>query len=224
MNARTAARKRAPRSDGEQSRIRLLHAALELFAQRGYAKTSTREIAEAAGVNLAAISYYFGDKQGLYRAAFFDLQDSAETEIARYAGAQQTLREALRGLYRGFVAPLQQGDTARLAVKLRAREMVEPTGLWQEEIEHGIRPMHQALVRVLCRHLGLRRADADVHRLAICLAALGVQLHVCSEVNDVLAPGLARGAKALDVWLDRLVVYGEAMVEAERARRAGAGA
>ena len=45
-----------------------------LFAQQGFAKTSTREIAEAAGTNIAAISYYFGDKAGLYRAVFFEPQ------------------------------------------------------------------------------------------------------------------------------------------------------
>ena len=45
-------RQRAPRSDGEQSRVRLLHAGLRLFAMQGFAKTSTREIAEAANTNL----------------------------------------------------------------------------------------------------------------------------------------------------------------------------
>jgi AcrR family transcriptional regulator len=61
---------RKPRSDGEQSRERLLHSAIRLFAEQGYAKTSTRELAQAAGTNAAAIGYYFGDKAGLYRAAF----------------------------------------------------------------------------------------------------------------------------------------------------------
>ena len=43
---------RSPRSDGEASRQRLLRAGLNLFARQGYAKTSTRELAEAAGVNV----------------------------------------------------------------------------------------------------------------------------------------------------------------------------
>ena len=61
---------RKSRSDGVQSRERLLMAAMRLFAEQGFAKTSTREIALAAGTNIASISYYFGDKAGLYRAAF----------------------------------------------------------------------------------------------------------------------------------------------------------
>jgi AcrR family transcriptional regulator len=62
--------RRAPRSDGAEARHRLLHTALRLFAQKGFAKTSTREIAREAEVNISAISYYFGDKEGLYAATF----------------------------------------------------------------------------------------------------------------------------------------------------------
>ena len=68
MSATLPERTRAARSDGEHSRGRLLHAGLRLFAQHGFSKTSTREIAEAAGTNVAAISYYFGDKAQLQEA------------------------------------------------------------------------------------------------------------------------------------------------------------
>ncbi|MBF9647544.1 TetR family transcriptional regulator, partial [Streptococcus pseudopneumoniae] len=66
MNPKTVEPHRPVRQDGEQSRERLLRVALALFAQKGFEKTSTREIAEAAHTNIASISYYFGDKAGLY--------------------------------------------------------------------------------------------------------------------------------------------------------------
>ena len=47
------------RSDGIEARNRLLDTALALFAEKGFAKTSTREIALAAQINIASISYYF---------------------------------------------------------------------------------------------------------------------------------------------------------------------
>lgn len=215
-------RARPQRSDGEQSRERLMQAALRLFAQQGYAKTSTREIAEAAGTNLAAIKYYFGDKEGLYRAVFFEMQGDPEAEIARYADPALPLPAALRGLYAGFIEPLRQGDAAQLCMKLHAREILEPTGLWQQEITEGIKPMHDALLGVLQRHLGLTAADDELRRLALCLAGLGVHLHVCTDVIETLAPDLHRGPDAFDRWLDRLVMYAEAMVAAERTRRLAA--
>jgi AcrR family transcriptional regulator len=218
----SSARTRAARSDGEQSRERLLHAALQLFADQGFAKTSTREIAEAAGTNIAAISYYFGDKAGLYRAVFSEPMGDPADDMARFADPSLPLPDALRGFYIGFLEPLRQGDVARRCMKLHMREMLEPTGLWQQEIDRSIRPSHEALVKLLQRHLGLKRVDDNLHRLAVALSALGVHLHVGRDVTDALAPRLNAAPRALDIWLERLVTYALGMIEAERARRAGA--
>lgn len=49
-------RQRAARSDGEQSREKLLHAGLRMLAAQGFSKTSTHEIAEAANTPVAAMS------------------------------------------------------------------------------------------------------------------------------------------------------------------------
>lgn len=208
----------------EAARERLLMAGLRLFALQGYSKTSTRELAEAAHANVAAISYYFGDKAGLYRAVFFEPMGGApDADIARFEGAHLSLTQALRGFYAGFLEPLKQGDRARLCMKLHFREMLEPTGLWDEEVAHGIKPLHEALLVVLCRHLRLAPAaaasDADLQRLAICIAGLGVHMHVGRDVIDQLVPGLLAGPETIDLWSERLVLFGLAMVQAEATRR-----
>ncbi len=123
------------------------------------------------------------------------------------------------GLYLGFLEPLKQGERTSLCMKLHMRELLEPTGLWEEEIQRGIKPIHNALVQVLCRHLGLKHADDEVQRLAICVSALGVHLQVGRDVTDALAPTLNRGVAAFDLWLERLVMFAEAMLGAELARR-----
>ena len=52
----------------EITREKLLSAALDVFGRYGFDGTSTRQLSEAAGVNLQAIPYYFGSKEGLYLA------------------------------------------------------------------------------------------------------------------------------------------------------------
>ncbi len=203
----------------DDARDRLLQAGLRLFALQGFSKTSTRELAEAAQVNVAAISYYFGDKAGLYRAVFFEPLGSPEQDLARFSSPELALDQALRGFFASFLEPLQQGDSARLCIKLHFREMLEPTGLWEEEITHGIAPLHHALLALLCRHLGLTQADEEVERLAVCLAGLGVHLHVGRDCTDRLAPSLNADAAAIARWSDSLVLFGVAMVQAEGARR-----
>ncbi|MFJ7243162.1 helix-turn-helix domain-containing protein [Kitasatospora sp. NPDC098652] len=56
------------RRDAARSRELLVQAALELFAERGYDRTTTREIGERAGVDPALIARYFGGKTQLYLA------------------------------------------------------------------------------------------------------------------------------------------------------------
>ena len=65
-------RRRSPRDGGylrgEETRRRIVAAALEVFAEEGFAQASTRRIAAAAGVNPPALQYYFDSKEGLHRA------------------------------------------------------------------------------------------------------------------------------------------------------------
>lgn len=210
-------------AEPDPARARLLRAGLRLFSQQGFAGTTTRELAQAAGVNVAAISYYFGDKAGLYRAVFFEPLGEIADGITAFSVPTLALPDVLRAYYAQFVAPLANGpdgENGRLCVKLRMREMVEPTGLWDQEVHDGIRPMHQALAAVLCRHLGLAAPDDDLHRLVVCLSALGVHLHLGRDVIDAVAPQLNQAPDAAARWADCLLRQGLAMVDQERQRRA----
>ncbi|HEY9290209.1 MAG TPA: TetR family transcriptional regulator [Microlunatus sp.] len=54
--------------DAERTKSRLIDAAFDEFAAHGYAGARVRDIADRAGVNKQLISYYFGGKEGLFRA------------------------------------------------------------------------------------------------------------------------------------------------------------
>ena len=77
---------------GEAARRRILAAALQAFADRGFKAATTREIAAAAGVNLPALKYYFGGKQGLYLAC---AEEIAARYQARMGPAATAAAEAL---------------------------------------------------------------------------------------------------------------------------------
>ena len=81
MSARSGERERFTMSDAgggdagtkrqqaaERSRAAILDAAEKLFAEKGYEGTSLREIGEAAGLSRGTPAYFFGSKEGLYRA------------------------------------------------------------------------------------------------------------------------------------------------------------
>lgn len=207
---------RGVRADGAQSRQRLLETATRLFASQGFATTSTREIALAAGANIAAISYYFGDKAGLYRATFREMSPCTPQAVASYTDPELPLREMLACFYGMLLGQLKQGEEARVNMRLWFREMLEPTGLWRQEIDSGVRPAHDAMVLVLGRHLGIDPGCDRVARLAYSIAGLAMHMMVSREVIDVLSPQLMKDGAAIDAWLARLVDYAEALVEVER--------
>jgi len=53
---------------GDETRLRIIEAAIELFGEHGFEGASTRDIAAYAGVNAPALQYYFENKEGVYRA------------------------------------------------------------------------------------------------------------------------------------------------------------
>jgi AcrR family transcriptional regulator len=62
---------------GDETRRRIIDAAIRLFGERGYEGASTRDIAKLAGVNAPALQYYFDNKEGVYRACAEYIADSS---------------------------------------------------------------------------------------------------------------------------------------------------
>lgn len=205
----------------DAARSRLVRAALRLFAEKGYEAATTREISEAAGANISAIRYYFGDKAGLYRAAFTEPLGELPCHANRTLYASLPLAAALRLLLKDFLEPLKRGEEIRWVMKLHFREMIEPTGAWQEEIDAEIKPQHEALLGLLQRRLGLEQADADTHRLAFAILGMAVHFYVGQDVAVALLPELLDSPAAIDVLAERLAGYALSMIEGEARRRAG---
>jgi AcrR family transcriptional regulator len=217
-----------PRSDtetsdrGARARERLLAEATRLFAEKGYAGTSTREICLAAQANVAAIHYHFGGKEGLYREV---LLAPIRELLARFEGYDDPalpLADALRLVLGAFLHPLAgPGEDPRAAQmqRLHLREMVEPSTGYAEAVSLQVRPHHDALTKLLARHIGLAEPDRDVQQLSFAIVAMAQDCSMSREFMRQLAPDLLQGPGAAERLLDRLVDWGCALVAHERQRR-----
>jgi len=209
----------------EETRWRLLQAATEVFAEVGYHAATTREICRRAEVNLASIHYHFGDKAELYREVF-RLPFLNECNVfATLDTEQASLREALNSFYSWLFPPSAEEDPMmQLFMRLHAREEAEPSGVLGDALAQAFRPNHEKLQALLCREIGLKRPDAEVERLAFCLAGLAsVYFHGGRAIAEELAPHLVKGKHAREAMVERLVEYAVALIKYERARRAEAG-
>jgi len=212
------ASQRTARSDGEDTRARLLQAALQLFSEKGFAQTSVRAIAQAAGTNVAAIAYHFDNKAQLYTATFYEPFGSGSDLIPVFADPALDLAGALHHYFAGFLEPLKHDDLVTQSLRLHVRELLDPTHVWPELIERECRAPHMALIQVLGRHMGVSGVDDDMHRLAFSLAGLIMQLWTQRDPLQAIAPQLATAA-AVDQWVERLTGYALSMVHGEITRR-----
>ena len=74
-------------------RERLLEAAGEVFAERGFRDATVREICKRADMNQAAINYYFGDKKGIYEAV---LRYAHRHAVEKHPPGKESLETPLR--------------------------------------------------------------------------------------------------------------------------------
>jgi AcrR family transcriptional regulator len=88
----------AESTTGEITRQRLLHAAFDVFAARGFEAGTVREITDRAGANLAAVSYHFRGKEELYVAviaqAVLRVLAPLERDVSRARSPEQRLETA----------------------------------------------------------------------------------------------------------------------------------
>src|SRR5512145_2434978 len=116
-----------PPGTQEETRWRLLQAATEVFAEVGYHAATTREICRRAGVNLASIHYYYGDKAELYREVFrLPFLDECNV-FAALDISRVSLEQALHAFYSWFFPAVAEEDPmTKLFMRLHAREEAEP--------------------------------------------------------------------------------------------------
>lgn len=100
-------RKTSRHLDEQTARSTLLKAGLTLFAERGYASTSVREIVEQAGVTKPMLYYYFKSKEGLFRSILdgvAEMQRELLKEVLEVPGtAQERLLALCRMIYQGVM-------------------------------------------------------------------------------------------------------------------------
>jgi TetR/AcrR family transcriptional regulator, regulator of cefoperazone and chloramphenicol sensitivity len=122
---------------GTETRQRLLEAGLVVFSQYGYAGASTRLLAEHAQVNLSAIPYYFGGKEGLYHAVVAYMSEVIVAPMHSHLVRLEAMHhnnmlpssEARRLLYEllDAFATVIVAEEAHTMVLIYMREQIEPT-------------------------------------------------------------------------------------------------
>jgi TetR/AcrR family transcriptional regulator, regulator of cefoperazone and chloramphenicol sensitivity len=199
---------------------KLLQAATALFAAQGFARTSTREICLAAGVNVAAIHYHFGDKAGLYKAVLRQPIDAVVARLVQFDDPAMGLEASLERFLSAMLSTWSSDPVDAQVMRLHQREMVDPTPEYKAMVAMALLPQHEALVQMLARHVQASGPDDALRQLAFAVVAMVNDYAMSREFMEVLAPSLVTGPGARDKVLQRLVGYALALVRHEQEQRA----
>lgn len=142
----------AKREDGKETRLRVLNAACEIFAQKGYRDARVADICDRAGANVASVNYYFGGKASLYQEAWRQALEDFQQRVILDVEAdspKEALRQYIQALIRLFSAKGESADFSRLYLM----ELLNPTGLiedaWREMMETRRQRLQQIIRRII---------------------------------------------------------------------------
>jgi len=153
---------------------RLLNAAGELFAEKGFHTTSVREICERARANLASVNYHFRSKEKLYEAVVLETFNYA---IEKYPGdldrdKVRSPEERLFVFVHRFLMRRLDTDRPAWHLKVLRREHAEPGPALHAVFKKVIRKNQEELLAILRDLIGPR---ADQQYLRLCMSSIAGQ-------------------------------------------------
>jgi TetR/AcrR family transcriptional regulator, regulator of cefoperazone and chloramphenicol sensitivity len=188
-------------SDDPETHERLLNAATHLFAARGFAKVTVRDICRTARANVAAVNYHFGGKAGLYdavlRVAIRIMQGT--TEAARQAGDNRSPDQQLEAYVTIFLHRVAAHSRDSWIHQLMMRELSDPTHALDMVAEEVIQPRLAYLTSIIIKLLGCPEDDP---RVARCL--LSVNAQVLALLDHPVAARLRFGPSPAPRGIDEL--------------------
>jgi AcrR family transcriptional regulator len=153
---------------GEETRERILNAALKEFGEAPFLTATTRRIAEAACVSLPTLQYYFGSKEGLYLACAEAIVAQYRSNTSAASAAAEALRngcgtEAARGQLKAVIGALAGflvgSRKATPWTHFVARELRDPGPAFEILYSNLWRPGIEITARLIARILGKPEND-----------------------------------------------------------------
>jgi len=212
-----------------RTRTRLLAAAGELFAARGFRGTTIRDVATRARANVAAAHYHFGSKEALYlgvlRAQFADIRGRlaargaapSRAELARLDDAEVAARLRAR-VY--TMLELLLGPPPGVHGTLMHREMVDPSEALPVIADEFIAPVTQELHDMVARLApGLDAAAVERCADSIVAQALFYRFTMPILLRRWRRPAFTR--RQIGALADHITAFSLAGLSAARPRRGG---
>jgi len=172
-----------------ETRLRLLNAAGEEFAEKGFKSATVRAICDRAGANVAAVNYHFGDKERLYSevlrfAHACAVEKHPPTRGIDHLPPPRRLREFIHAFLRRV---FDEGRPAWHG-KLMSREMFQPTAALDDLVKHEIKPRYCELGEIISQLLGPGADEQLIRRCGESVVGQCIFFHHARPMLERLHP------------------------------------
>lgn len=198
------------RADGSSTRELILEAAGQVFAQKGFAAATGKEIAERAGANSAAVNYYYGGIEALYGEVLVEahhriVQYEALEQIAKAKGEARTrLRRMLTLVAR---AVLTQAETS-WPLRVLSREILSPSPALEILQDREILPKKGIIAQVVGEILGQPPTSPLVDRCCLNIVSPFLLLLIANRGMLTAAfPGMLGPGAQVEEVVEHVVTY-----------------
>lgn len=171
---------------GDETRQKLLEAAGEVFAAKGFQAATVREICSRAGANLAAVNYHFGDKEQLYIAAVRHAHSAGTGQPNGHWPPGTPAEDKLRRYVKHLLRNMLQSNKPAWHAQLIFREMFAPTGACVELVEADIRPAMKTLLDIIDELVPPETPAEDRHMVAFSIIGQCIFFHADNRVAELL--------------------------------------
>jgi len=153
---------------GDKTKQILLDEACKLFAEKGYYKTTMRNITDAANTNIAAVNYHFGGKDNLYYEAFKHAEEIENRKLEEIINRESTPKSQLKAILVLRLKGLIQNSHDSWLLQMFHHEVPNPTFL-HETIVKEIMHKQRARIKILMNIFFDRDlSDAEFHLVFGC--------------------------------------------------------
>ena len=152
-------RKKHSREDGEATRRQILGTAVRLFAEHGYADTTSKMICREAGVNIAAVNYHFGSRDDLYRAVLDEVHEHIvnERQMELITSAELPVEEKLERVLDAYIGAAYDGQS--WYARIWAHELIAPSPLGGVAFLTSTLSKERSIGSLLSEMTGIPRED-----------------------------------------------------------------
>lgn len=163
------------RKKSDIKKEKLLVAASDVFAEKGFRDATVAEICSRAEANISAVNYHFGSKEALYQETW---RHSFTESLKAYpldggiSSATASAEERLRGQLAALIQRI--ADENNKDFFIAQMEMLNPTGLLKEVMQVELIPMRQQTLALVRELLGPEVGEQQVHYCEINIISMCV--------------------------------------------------